>query len=215
MTTLSTRLQLLKPDDGGPGGDDTVDVTTQISNNYDKIDDAVGILDYTGSQPSTNNYVGRLARNTVTGWIYRYNGSAWELFYAKPFNIQALTGSNPASGSNLGVGNVWSGLINNSVGGNTIFTPGVDNITWNMPGRVTLDILYYIPGPGAADKMGGVNLPGAPAEQQTGNFRAFDRGTLNLNRIVAASDVWSFYQFQNSGGVVATTFNLHGTFQPL
>lgn len=80
MTTTSARLGLLKPDDGGPGGDDTVNVTTQISDNYDLIDVAVGILDYTGAQPTLNNYVGRLVRDTATGIVYRYNGATYDVF---------------------------------------------------------------------------------------------------------------------------------------
>jgi len=81
---------------------------------------------------------------------------------------------------------------------------------------VSLDILYYIPGPGAADKMGGISLPSAVGQHQTANFRGFDRATLNVSRVVAAADVWSFYQFQNSGGTInGCTFNLNGTFQPL
>lgn len=79
MTTLSTRLQLLKPDDGGPGGDDTVNVTTQLSDNFDKLDAAVGIIDYTGAKPAVNNFIGRLCRNTATGEVFRFDGALWKL----------------------------------------------------------------------------------------------------------------------------------------
>jgi len=129
MTTLSTRLQLLKPDDGGPGGDDTVNVTTQISDNYDKIDDALGIYHVAnfGAMPVVNNYVGRLVQTDDNGKIFQYNGAGWTFIYVKPFNIEAHTGNNLASGSNLGVGNVWTTVVNNIVVGQTIFTLGVDS----------------------------------------------------------------------------------------
>lgn len=77
MSTLQTRTSLILPDDGGPGGDDTINVTTQLSDSIDYLSNAVGIFDYTGAQPSTGNFVGRLVRNTATGAIYRYDGSAF------------------------------------------------------------------------------------------------------------------------------------------
>ena len=78
MSTLQPRTGLILPDDGGPGGDDTVNVTTQVSDSIDYLSNAVGIFDYTGSQPSTGNFIGRLIRNTATGEVWRYIGSGWD-----------------------------------------------------------------------------------------------------------------------------------------
>lgn len=107
MTTVSARLGLLKPDDGGPGGDDTVNVTTQISDNYDKIDAAVGIYHVAnaGALPVTNLYVGRLCQLDDTGAVYQYNGSAWVIFHDTKYQTYPVTWTAAGGGVAPGIGN--------------------------------------------------------------------------------------------------------------
>src|SRR4051812_26576413 len=81
MTYSDPRIPaLVLPDDGSPNPDDFVDVTVQVSNNFSVLSSAAGIIDFTGTAPTTNNFIGRLARNTATGAVYRYTGAAWEIF---------------------------------------------------------------------------------------------------------------------------------------
>jgi len=79
MSTVQTRSGLILPDDGGAGGDDIVDVTTQLSNSIDWLSNAVGVFHVAnaGALPSTGNFVGRLAQTDDNGAIYQYSGSAW------------------------------------------------------------------------------------------------------------------------------------------
>jgi len=105
MSTLQTRTQLILPDDGGPGGDDTVNVTTQLADSIDYLSNAVGIFDYTGSQPSTGNFVGRLIRNTATGAIYRYTGSGFEIYKDTKYQTYPVTWTALGGGVAPGVGN--------------------------------------------------------------------------------------------------------------
>ena len=81
MSTLQTRTNLILPDDGGVGGDDTVDVTSQLTNSIDYLSNGLGIYQCTSStRPTTQNYVGRLIQETDTNTksIFRYTGSGWE-----------------------------------------------------------------------------------------------------------------------------------------
>jgi len=83
MSTLQTRTQLILPDDGGPGGDDTVNVTTQIADSIDYLSNAVGIFHVANvaALPVTNLFTGRLAQTDDTGAIYQYIvGTGW-VFY--------------------------------------------------------------------------------------------------------------------------------------
>lgn len=108
MSTLQTRTQLILPDDGGPGGDDTVNVTTQISDMIDYLSNAVGIFDYTGSQPATGNFVGRLIRNTATRAIYRYTGSGFEILHDTMPQVYPVTWTSQGGGvqPNVGAGSL-------------------------------------------------------------------------------------------------------------
>jgi hypothetical protein len=218
MSTVQSRTGLILPDDGGVGGDDDVDVTAQLSDSIDFLSMGIGIIHVAdfASLPIVKNFQGRLAQTDNNGKVYQFN-AGWQFFYAKPFGIQALTGNGSvASGVPQGVGNSWNNLIGNTLGPDNVFTPGVDNITWNMAGEVDIDILYYIPAAGAADRMGGANVPSGSGRYQTANFHTFDRASLHMGAIVAVNDVWSFYQQQNQGSTLAgCTFTMLGKFRPL
>lgn len=79
MSSLSTRLNLILPDDGGAGGDDDIDVTTQISNNFQNLENAIPFLHVANQAalPVSGNFKGRLAWADDTDTVYRYDGAGW------------------------------------------------------------------------------------------------------------------------------------------
>ena len=81
MSTLQTRTSLILPDDGGPGGDDTVNVTTQLSDSIDYLSNGVGaiLVANFAALPGTQNFPGRLAQTLDDGamWIYNAGWKFW------------------------------------------------------------------------------------------------------------------------------------------
>lgn len=100
MTSTTARLGLIKPNDVVGIEDDIVDVTAQISDSYDKLDGAVGVIHVANfaALPSTGNFYGRIAQTDDTGEQWEYNSgwkfsrdTQWQTTW-KP-NITAQTGT--------------------------------------------------------------------------------------------------------------------------
>lgn len=69
--TNTTRLSLYKPD-----GDDDIDVTTDLNNNYDRLDVLVGTTVCTSSTRPNAPYSGQSIYETDTGRLYVCNGTS-------------------------------------------------------------------------------------------------------------------------------------------
>jgi len=74
MSTVTPKLGLLKP-----AGSDLINVTTQLDDNYDKIDNNAGTFVCTSStRPSGGSrFTGQLIFETDTNLVWVWNGSAW------------------------------------------------------------------------------------------------------------------------------------------
>lgn len=71
MATTTTRLGLRKP-----AGSDTVSVTTDLDNNYDKIDSSIGATPCTASTRPSTPFQGQLIYETDTKRLLAHNGSS-------------------------------------------------------------------------------------------------------------------------------------------
>ncbi len=84
MSTNHARIAaILLAGDGGPGegGDDVVNVTTQIANNFSLLADLSGIIRFTtvAGKPASNNYAGKVAQEIDTGNLFIYDGGQWQI----------------------------------------------------------------------------------------------------------------------------------------
>lgn len=99
MSTISPRVGFLLAGDGGAGegGDDFVDVTTQISNNYSLIDKLLGVVRFTtaAGKPTTNNYEGKIAQEIDNGNLFIYDGAQWQILPGSTFTC--TSGTRPTS----------------------------------------------------------------------------------------------------------------------
>lgn len=73
--TSTTRLALYKP---GTTPTDLVNVTTDLNNNYDKLDNAAGLLACTSSTRPASPFNGQQIRETDTGKVRYWDGAAWQ-----------------------------------------------------------------------------------------------------------------------------------------
>jgi hypothetical protein len=95
MATTTTRLSLRKPEDSTP--DDPVDVTTDISDNMDKIDTAAG-MERVAAFPGAP-YIGKpVMRSDQDDRLYVYNGTSW-LEFSRVHDVARMYAS--ASGIGL------------------------------------------------------------------------------------------------------------------
>lgn len=101
MATISPRVGFTLAGDGGAGegGDDLVDVTAHISNNYSLIDKLLGIVRFTtaAGKPTTNNYEGKIAQEIDNGNLFIYDGAQWQILPGTVFNCTSAT--RPTAGS--------------------------------------------------------------------------------------------------------------------
>ena len=110
MSTTSTRLGMILPDDGGPNGDDIINVTTQISNNFQTLENSLAYFHVANQAalPSSGNFKGRLCWADDTNTIWRYDGSGWVVF--QDVDWQTASAVIKASGTpiTLGTGGYYS-----------------------------------------------------------------------------------------------------------
>lgn len=99
MATISPRVGFTLAGDGGAGegGDDLVDVTAHISNNYSLIDKLLGIVRFTtaAGKPTTNNYEGKIAQEIDNGNLFIYDGAQWQILPGSTFTC--TSGTRPTS----------------------------------------------------------------------------------------------------------------------
>jgi len=84
MSTNHARIPaILLAGDGGPGegGDDVVNVTTQIANNFSLLADLSGVVRFTtlAGKPVSNNFAGKIAQEIDTGNLFIYDGAQWQI----------------------------------------------------------------------------------------------------------------------------------------
>lgn len=97
MATNTTRLALRKPD-GTPITGDAVDVSLDLNANWDKVDAAVGAVACTSGARPGSPYNGQMARETDTGNLILWNGSAWKRVFMEsdgdfPDGFRAVLGT--------------------------------------------------------------------------------------------------------------------------
>lgn len=101
MATISPRVGFTLAGDGGAGegGDDLVDVTAHISNNYSLIDKLLGVVRFTtaAGKPTTNNYEGKIAQEIDNGNLFIYDGAQWQILPGSTFTCTAAT--RPSAGT--------------------------------------------------------------------------------------------------------------------
>lgn len=94
MATTTTRLGLYKP-----AGTEQSNVVTDINNNYDKIDTAVGATICTsGTRPATSLFTGRVIHETDTRRNYVYDGTNWIIASSIPIVTATSAIVNPYEG---------------------------------------------------------------------------------------------------------------------
>lgn len=101
MTYTDPRIPTLTlPDDGSPNPDDTVDVTQQLSNNFNILASVAGIYHVAnfGALPTLNNFTGRLAMTDDTGTVYQFNGG-WILDHDTKWQTYTPTWTNSNGGT--------------------------------------------------------------------------------------------------------------------
>ena len=95
MATISPRVGFTLAGDGGAGegGDDLVDVTAHISNNYSLIDKLLGVVRFTtaAGKPTTNNYEGKIAQEIDNGNLFIYDGAQWQILPGSTFTCTSGT----------------------------------------------------------------------------------------------------------------------------
>lgn len=84
MSTNQSRItSIVLAGDGGPGegGDDIVDVTTHISNNFNVLANLAGVVRFTtaAGKPTSNNYSGKVAQEIDTTNVFIYDGAQWQI----------------------------------------------------------------------------------------------------------------------------------------
>lgn len=100
----TTRLGLLKP-----APSDTVDVTAQLDNNYDLIDNAVGYLVCTSSTRPSSPFSGQGIYETDTRRRWLWDGTVWReasplvSVLGSPFTVTSQTTLQTVTGFNLPV----------------------------------------------------------------------------------------------------------------
>lgn len=108
MSTTTSRLGLYKPADDGS---EFVDVSTDLNQNLDKLDAALGFVPATSSTPPGSPFAGMARQDTDTGRAYFRNGanSSW-------VQILAASGSYDSditftSGKKIGLGAAPTGAV--------------------------------------------------------------------------------------------------------
>lgn len=102
MSTNHARIPaILLAGDGGPGegGDDIVNVTTQIANNFSLLADLSGMVRFTtlAGKPVSNNFAGKIAQEIDTGNLFIHDGAQWQILQGTIHNCTRLT--RPTAGS--------------------------------------------------------------------------------------------------------------------
>lgn len=102
MSTNHARIAaILLAGDGGPGegGDDVINVTTQIANNFSLLADLSGVVRFTtlAGKPVSNNFAGKIAQEIDTGNLFIHDGAQWQILQGTIHNCTRLT--RPTAGS--------------------------------------------------------------------------------------------------------------------
>ena len=102
MSTNHARIPaILLAGDGGPGegGDDVINVTTQIANNFSLLADLSGVVRFTtlAGKPVSNNFAGKIAQEIDTGNLFIHDGAQWQILQGTIHNCTRLT--RPTAGS--------------------------------------------------------------------------------------------------------------------
>jgi hypothetical protein len=107
MATTTTRLVLRKPDPT-PGTGDLVSALLDLNQNWDKVDASIGAVACTSGARPASPFNGQLARETDTGNIILWTGSAWTYIFWNqsptvhlddPTNITAISSTTFEAGS--------------------------------------------------------------------------------------------------------------------
>lgn len=108
MSTTTSRLALYKPADDGS---EPINIATDINQNLDKIDAAIGFIPATSSTPPPSPFAGMGRQDSDTGRVYYrdHTNSSWIqiLNGAGTFNENAVL----VSGKKLGIGRTPSTII--------------------------------------------------------------------------------------------------------
>lgn len=201
MSETTSRLQLYKPADDGS---EPINVATDLNDNLDRIDSAVGFVPSTSATPPANPYSGMASYESDTGIAKFFKGSTWTQLLAKGSTFL----------SHLNLGNNFRIGINSSTP-SAIVDAVVDNIfTYPMikykasgeathrlqidydgirigGGQVAPDIRLYRPGPGQLTLQGSVSASDVNLS-----------GTLTANSITATN--------LSLNGTVNTDLNING-----
>lgn len=123
MATFTTRLILRKP-----AGIDQVSVSTDLGDNFDKLDNAVGFLECTSSTRPSTPFNGQAIRESDTDRFYASNGSSpasgsWTELWNPETTVPAVNILTPGGGSNA----VLSVLTTGTIGGNRLFNVRVES----------------------------------------------------------------------------------------
>lgn len=142
MGTYHPRVpNILLPGDGGAGegGDDVVDVTTQISNNFSLLASLVGFVRFTTAEgkPNTNNYNGKIAQEIDTGNIFVYDGAQWQILPGSTF--YCTSGTRPTGASYT----LYDGLIIYETDTKYTFRYDLTNARWVWASPQRIDALEY------------------------------------------------------------------------
>lgn len=153
MSTSTSRLALYKPADDGS---EFVDVSTDLNQNLDKIDAAIGFIPATSSTPPTTTFPGMARQDTDTNRTYLRNGadSAWVEIPNAASTYDA--DYKAVSGKKIGLGTTPSSIIDvnhtNSTDLPARFKAAADSthrmvLGWNGleigPGNAARDVFLY------------------------------------------------------------------------
>ena len=186
MATTTSRLALYKAADDGS---EYVDVSTNLNQNFDKIDAAIGFVPSTSTTPPSPTYAGMGRYDSDTGKSYHRNASnsGW---------IQLLNSGSPFDaeirvqlGNKLGLGR--SGTLDSVVDGqwvDTAVTPASFRVSGDTQPRVALswDSLAFGPGGSTAPDIAITRL----GSQELGvNHDLTVSGDLNVGGLTTVGDL--------------------------
>jgi hypothetical protein len=207
MASNTSRLNLYKPADDGS---EFVDVSSDLNQNLDKLDAAIGFIPATSSTPPTTTFAGMARQDTDTSRTYYRNGSdsAWN----EILNSVGVFGNDVkvASGKKLGIGTSAPLSIIDVVNPNTTDVP--------LRFRQTADTIYR-----AQLNWNGIEFGPGNAARDVFVYRS-GVGTLNIDATVAVSGALNVGGTTTLGdtsvtgdlsltGSVSSDLTVNGTFQ--
>lgn len=150
MATTTSRLNLYKPADDGS---EFIDVATDINQNLDKLDAAIGFVPTTSSTPPGSPFAGMARQDTDTGRTWYRNGanSTWNqlLNSASTFDSNIVL----TSGKKVGLGMTPTGANVEITAPNTTAEVVEARVTGDVEPRMSLSWngIFFGPGNGVID----------------------------------------------------------------